>query len=107
MTATEVLDRLEELGVTAWAYGEKVRLQPGSNVPPELLAEVREHKTEVLTLLKDGVDYAATACVCPVPIGGTGPDRCNVCELPLICPDCRKCRGCKLRHRFLQGGDWS
>jgi hypothetical protein len=51
MTATEVLDRLEELGVTAWVYGEKVRLQPGSKVPSELMAEVRHHKADLLTLL--------------------------------------------------------
>ena len=33
----------------------------------------------------------------------TGVERCNVCELPLICPVCEKCRGCKLRLRFPTG----
>ena len=48
-------------------------------------------------------DYAATACVCPTPNGPTGPDRCSVCELPLICPVCGLCRGCKLILRFTPG----
>ena len=104
MTAAEVLVRLSAMGITAWTSGEKLLLEPGSKVPPELLAEVREHKAEVLTLLIEPVDYSATACVCSVPVGRTGPDRCNVCELPLICPECEKCRGCKLRLRFPEGG---
>ncbi len=104
MTAAEVLVRLSAMGITAWTSGEKLLLEPGSKVPPELLAEVREHKAEVLTLLIEPVDYAATACVCSVPVGRTGPDTCIVCELPLICPVCERCRGCKLRLRFPEGG---
>ena len=53
MNATEVLDRLSALGVTARASGEKLLLEPGSKVPPELLAEVRQHKGAILDLLDD------------------------------------------------------
>jgi len=106
MEAADVLDRLAALGITARASGEKLLLEPGSKVPPELLAEVRHCKAEVLTILKDGPDYAATACVCPMPVGPTGPDRCNVCKLALLCPGCGLCRGCKLRLRFPRGVYW-
>ena len=51
MDATEVLDRLSAMGVTAWASGEKLLLEPGSKVPPELLIEVRQCKRDILDLL--------------------------------------------------------
>ena len=105
MGAVDVLDALTTLGITARASGEKLLLAPGSRVPPELLAEIREQKAAVLDLLKVSLVYAATACICPRPIGPTGVDRCNVCELPLICPECGRCRGCKLRLRFTRGAD--
>ena len=100
MNSAQILDRLHDLGVTVHLNGAKVRMEPGSKVPAELLAEVRQHKTEVLALLQQGRDFAATACICPEPIGGTGPDRCGVCEMPLLCPRCERCRGCKHRLRF-------
>ncbi len=54
MTAAEVLDRLTALGITAQTSGEKLLLEPGSKVPPDLLAEVRQHKADLLTLLAPG-----------------------------------------------------
>jgi len=38
MTGVEILDQLHALGITAQVSGEKVRLQPGSKVPPGLLS---------------------------------------------------------------------
>ena len=52
MKATDVLDRLTELGVTAWATGEQVLLEPGSKVPPDLLVEVRQNKAEIVARLR-------------------------------------------------------
>jgi len=52
VTAADVLDRLAELGINAWTAGEKLRLQPGSKVPPELFEEVRQHKAEILSVLR-------------------------------------------------------
>ena len=52
MKATDVLDRLTRLGVTAWATGEKVLLEPGSKVPPDLLVEVRQNKAEIVARLR-------------------------------------------------------
>ena len=52
MKPTDVLDRLTGLGVTAWATGQKVLLEPGSKVPPELLVEVRQNKAEIVVRLR-------------------------------------------------------
>ena len=51
MDAADVLERLTDLGITATVNGTTLRLEPGSKVPPELLAEVKEHKPEILALL--------------------------------------------------------
>ena len=52
MTAADVLDRLAELGINAWIAGEKLLLEPGSKVPPELFEEVRQHKAEILSTIR-------------------------------------------------------
>ena len=48
MTGTEVLERLEVLGVKLEVVGDKVRLIPGSLVPPDVLEELRQHKSEII-----------------------------------------------------------
>ena len=53
MTATEVLNRLDKLGVTAWPNSGNIRFQPASRVPPGLKAQIKEHKPEILILLLD------------------------------------------------------
>ena len=52
MDATEVLDKLSALGITARAAGEKLLLEPGSKVPADLMAEVREHKVDITSHLR-------------------------------------------------------
>jgi tubulysin polyketide synthase-like protein len=76
---------------------------PRGALAPELRLALIERKAEIKALLQRRVDYAATACVCPVPVGLTGNARCQVCQLPLLCPGCGKCRGCKLRLKFPPG----
>jgi hypothetical protein len=66
--ATDVLDRLTELGVTAWATGEKILLEPGSKVPPALLVEVRQNKAEIVIRLQRHTELIDL----PVPIGYGG-----------------------------------
>jgi hypothetical protein len=100
MEAVVILEELARLGVTVRVMGPKLLLEPGSKVPTDLVGEVKACKIELLALLRQEVDYAATACVCPVPIGPTGNTRCPVCQLPLICLGCGRCRGCKLRLKF-------
>ena len=52
MTSTEILDRLHDLGITVQANGPKVRLEPASKVPADLLNEVRAHKAEIIQELR-------------------------------------------------------
>ena len=106
MTGGQVLAVLRSRGVILEPQDGKLHYRgPKAAFTSELLQHLAKHKAEVLTLLAERpVDYAATACVCSVPVGRTGPDRCNVCALPLICPECGRCRGCKLRLRFPKGG---
>ena len=106
MTGGQVLAVLKCCGVVLEPQGDKLHYRaPRGVLTPQLRQALAEHKAEILSLLKDCLDYTATACVCPVPIGPTGAARCAVCQLPLICPDCGRCRGCKLRVRFPLGGD--
>ena len=60
MDATAVMDRLSELGVVATATGDKLLLEPGSKVPPDLLVQVKEHKVEILTTLQRQSDNLLT-----------------------------------------------
>ena len=52
MDATEVLDKLSALGITARAAGEKLLLELGSKVPADLMAEVKEHKSDIVSHLR-------------------------------------------------------
>lgn len=51
MTPEAILKRLDELGISARASGDKLRVEPGSRVPPELVPEIRQHKQGILELL--------------------------------------------------------
>lgn len=51
--------------------------------------------------LRSGEGHALLACVCPRVIGGaTRGDCCPACEIAMTCPDCGKCRGCRLMLRL-------
>ena len=65
MTAAAAVARLRALGVTAEARGDRLALRPASAVPPDLLADLRALKAEVLALL--AANDAATA----VPVSPT------------------------------------
>ena len=78
----------------------RINVQASSPLPEPLMAELREHKDDIRVLLAQAPDYQATACVCQVRNGPTGNNYCGVCGLPLICPDCGLCRGCRLRFRW-------
>ena len=51
MTSTEILDRLDELGVSILLDDGTVQLEPGRLVPPSLVAEIRQHKSELISAL--------------------------------------------------------
>ena len=54
MDAGEILEKLEKLGVEVGigSASDKLSLNPGAAVPPDLLAEIKEHKPELLRILK-------------------------------------------------------
>ena len=53
MGAAEVIEALQELGVSVKARGDKLLLEPGSKVPPELVRDIRRHKQQILQLLAE------------------------------------------------------
>ena len=73
MTVNEVLDRLLELGVTASVNGGKIQLRPGSQVPSDLLGEVKEHKLAILSSLQRRTDLIDLPW--PVGYGGLPADE--------------------------------
>ena len=68
MNTTEVLDKLSALGITARAAGEKLLLEPGSKVPADLMAEVRERKVDIINYLRRQTELIDL----PFPIGYGG-----------------------------------
>ena len=55
MTGAEVLERLDSLGVILEIAENKLRLMPGSLVPPDIVEEVRQHKVEIINILTQKV----------------------------------------------------
>jgi hypothetical protein len=103
MTPLELLERVQSFGarLTVPEAG-RIHIEAPEPLPDELMAELRQHKVELLALLRQEVDYAATACACPIPIGPTGNTQCPVCQLPLICLGCGWCRGVSSGSSFRQ-----
>ena len=52
MTAAEVLEKLDQIGVTAWVVEGNIRLQPSGKITPELRTEIRGSKAEILCELQ-------------------------------------------------------
>jgi hypothetical protein len=96
MNATEVLYEAREHGAVFTTYDEgRVSISAPLPLPVSLVAALKERKSEIVLLLDREPDYAGTGCTCGESIGGTGSKRCGVCALPLICPHCSRCRGCR------------
>ena len=51
MELTEILKRLDDLGLTVTVRGDWLRVHPGSNLPVELMAELKAHKDELMAML--------------------------------------------------------
>ncbi|MBN2098107.1 MAG: hypothetical protein JW753_00770 [Dehalococcoidia bacterium] len=49
--AAAVLERAKALGISVTSSGNKILLEPGSKVPPDLVQAIRQHKGEILAIL--------------------------------------------------------
>ena len=96
MNPAEALYRARELGaVFTVSDNDHVKVSAPLQLPGSLISDLKNHKSEIVILLGQEPDYAATACTCGESTGGTGGKRCGACALPLICPHCSGCRGCR------------
>ena len=122
MNASAVVSQLHDMGVAVTVPTDKVRLQPGSRVPPEILEFLREHKADVITLLSSqpSIEISAEPCsVCRSRLtrGGVCAGRCANPEcVPCLCdvyhirldsdcpachaPLCVMCEGCQRAARI-------
>jgi hypothetical protein len=52
MSGAEILENLHELGVSVMVIGpDRLRLEPASKIPPELVSNIRKSKAEILAVL--------------------------------------------------------
>ena len=52
MEAVTLLNELEKLGVSVTVEGDRLILEPGSQVPSDLVPELKSHKQELMSILK-------------------------------------------------------
>lgn len=57
MSVAELLSDLGRLGIQLEADGERLRYHPRSALTPDLLGQLKAHKGELLTLLRDASDF--------------------------------------------------
>lgn len=63
-TATQIIETLTQLGVTLRANGDRLRLEPASKVPADLLPHIRQAKAEILAALSKPVQHPASGAPC-------------------------------------------
>ena len=51
MDATAILEKLNNLGVVVTVAGDRLRLEPGSRVPTDLVEDLHRYKSEIITFL--------------------------------------------------------
>ena len=51
MTSVQILSEVHRRGIELQAAGDKLRLRPSRDVPPDLLSAIRIHRAELLELL--------------------------------------------------------
>jgi hypothetical protein len=99
MTASDLLSDLQRAGVRLEAVGERLRYFPRSAVTPELVARLREHKAELLAVLRpepEATNPASVVCRC----GSTKWTDTPIHGGQSIRRDCQRC------GRFLEFPIW-
>jgi hypothetical protein len=64
MTASDLMDDLDRLGVHLEAHGGKLLYGPRSRVPAELVARLEAHKSGLLAILAGPLEPAVCRCGC-------------------------------------------
>ena len=67
MNAAALIDDLRRRGVQLEARGDRLRFKPASSVPPDLLADLRANKAQILAALSAAHDAPARG---PKPLPG-------------------------------------
>ena len=74
MTATVILDDLQTRGIRIWAETDQLKLNaPQGTITPELQTIIRDHKTELLALLRSKMTERPRlgSFARPMPVRGT------------------------------------
>jgi len=62
-TATDIIETLAQLGVTVKAVGpDRLRIEPASKVPADLLPRIREAKSEILAVIRNRLATCSPTC---------------------------------------------
>ncbi len=62
-TATEIIETLALLGVTVTAIGpDRLRIEPASKVPPDLLPRIRKAKPDILAFIRNRPATCSPTC---------------------------------------------
>jgi hypothetical protein len=89
MTAQDLLLTLQARGVRVRVVGDHLRLAPPAALSPELLAEVRAHKPEIIAVLTAAV--ITTPAECGWCGAALAPWLFDLTERPaLLCPICHR-----------------
>ena len=88
MTAPEFLASLQASGIQVRVVGDHLRLKPVDAITPELLAEARRLKPDLLRLLAPGISAPAECAWCGAALAPYVLDL--VGRPALLCPSCRR-----------------
>jgi hypothetical protein len=89
LSARELLATLHARGVRVRVVGDRLRLAPPEVLTPELLAEVREHKPELIAALT--APGFTTPAACAWCGGALAPYLLDLAGRPaLLCPTCSR-----------------
>ncbi len=59
MTTSELVKDLKRLGIRLEAHGDRLRYSPRSAVTPDVVAELKRHKGDLLAILRSQIDTPA------------------------------------------------
>jgi len=98
MQASEILEYCQDNGVQLWVNGDTLQYKPASKLPPELLPEIRKHKSEIIHLISTPPEVCR--CQPPMPIADIDSKPCSDCGIACWCIACGGCRWCQFEEEW-------